>query len=247
MSDGIFAALSGAVAQERALETVANNVANVGTTGFRGDRLAFREAMSRASGGPTPTSLRYVEVDRSEVDMTEGPVRQTGNPLDLALSGQGFFVVRTPAGDRLTRDGGFMVSPDGVLTSQAGHAVLDAEPADPRRPEIRIPAGTSSLSVASDGTLSSGEQVFGRIRVMDAPPGSVRHEGHSLLAPVEGTTLAPAAQFSVLQGYLEGANVSAVQGMNELISANRSFDAFQRVIQAFRDIDNRTARELAAQ
>ena len=89
MSDGIYAALSGAVAQERALEVVANNIANVGTTGFRGDRVTFAESLSRAAGpAEVPVSIRYVEVDRVLVDMASGPVETTGNPLsgDLGWS-----------------------------------------------------------------------------------------------------------------------------------------------------------------
>ncbi len=243
MSDGIYAALSGAVAQERALDVVANNVANVGTTGFRGDRLAFRQALAQTSAGPAPTSLRFVEVDRSEIDMREGPIRQTGNPLDLALSGSGFFVVRTEAGERLTRDGSFVVGSDGVLRTQRGAAVMgEGDTGAPS--EIVVPPGTTSLSVGADGTLSAGDTIVGRVRVVDAAPGALRHEGHSLFVVAPGARTEAAEGAVVLSGCLEGANVGAVEGMNELITANRAFDAFQRVIAAFRDIDNRTARDL---
>ena len=247
MSDGIYAALSGAIAQERALDVVANNVANVGTDGFRGDRLAFQESLSRAPGGPTPASLRYVEVSQSRIDPTEGPLRSTGNATDFALSGDAFFVVQTPNGERLTRDGGFLVGQDGMLrATNGGHPVLQAEPADPRRPEVMVPDPTLPISVAEDGTLSQNGEPFARLRLERfQAPEDARHEGLSLLLPAQGARTVRAEGATVLQGYLEGANVSAISGMNELVTANRSFEAFQRVIQTFRSVDERTARELA--
>lgn len=248
MSDGIYAALSGAIAQERSLDVVANNVANVGTSGFRGDRLAFQESLSRARVGPTPQSIRYVDISRSQVDMNEGPVQQTGNPLDMALSGDGFFVVETPNGDRLTRDGSFRVDESGVLRHHLGHPLVNAAATDPRQRQIIIPPGTTNVTIGSDGTVSSGDLVFGRVRVDTTPNPSteLRHEGLTLLTPSPGVRTTPATDFSVHQGFLEGANVNAISGMNELINANRSFDAFQRVISTFRSIDDRTARDIAS-
>jgi len=246
MSDGIYAALSGAIAQERALEVVANNVANASTDGFRGDRLAFQESLSRAAAGPNPSSLRYVEVARSQIDTSDGPVRATGNPLDLAISGDAFFVVRTPSGDRLTRDGSFALDPEGVLRTRGGFPVLPTEPSDPAHPEIRVTDPSIPITAHPDGTLSQGDQILGQLRLERfQSPADARHEGLSLLVPAAGTRTVPATA-TVLQGYLEGANVGAVQGLNQLITANRGFEAFQRVIQTFRTVDERTARDLAS-
>jgi flagellar basal body rod protein FlgG len=240
MSDGIYAALSGAVAQERALEVVANNIANVGTTGFRGDRVTFVESLSRAAG-PTevPVSIRYVEVDRVLVDMASGPVETTGNPLDLAISGGAFFGVATPDGERFTRDGRFLAGTDGVVRSLRGDALL----MENGRTPLTIPPGTTSVTVAPDGSVSAGTTVLGRIRLVDVDPATLRHEGNSLFA---ATGARNADGSNVLAGCLEGANVGAIAGMNELVNATRTFEAFQRVIQGFRDIDNRSARELAS-
>ncbi len=245
MSDGIYAALSGAVAQERALDVVANNVANVGTDGFRGDRLAFRESLSRATGGPTPTSLRYVEVGLSRIDDTEGPMRATGNPLDLAIGGDAFFVVDTPNGMRLTRDGSFAVDTAGVLRTHGGHAVMQGP--GPQPSPIVLTDRRTPITVSPEGVLSQGDQLVAQLRFERfAAQEDARHEGLSLLVPQQGTQTLPATGATVMQGYLEGANVSAVGGMNELITTNRSFEAFQRVIQTFRALDERTARELAS-
>lgn len=240
MSDGIYAALSGAVAQERALEVVANNVANVGTTGFRGDRVTFAESLAAATASPgVPTSIRYVEVDRVMVDTAAGPVQPTGNPLDLAISGDAYFGVSTPEGERFTRDGRFMAGTDGVVRNTHGDALL----LEDGRTPLTLPPGTVSVNVGPDGTVSAGESVLGRIRLVDLDPASLRHQGSSLFA-ASGARSAEGS--SVLAGCLEGANVGPIAGMNELVTASRTFEAFQRVIQGFRDIDNRTARELAS-
>lgn len=245
MSDGIYSALSGAVAQERSLEVVANNIANVGTTGFRGDRLTFAESLTRATETPgVPTSIRYVTVDRQLVDESAGPVRQTGNPLDMAISGEGYFSVSTENGERYTRDGRFMADADGTVRSYGGHPLLTVGENGRPGPPLVIPRGVANLSISEDGTVSSGDQVFGRVRIVDIPSTSLNHEGNTLFT--SDTPVTQRESVSVLSGWLEGANVGPIAGMNELIATTRTFEAFQRVIQGFRDIDNRTAQALSS-
>jgi len=242
MSDGIYSALSGAIAQQRALDTVANNVANVGTVGFRGDRLAFEEVVSREAG-PNPDALRYVQVSQQVTDDTGGALQETGSSLDLALSGDGMFAVQTPEGVRYTRAGSFRLDAEGVVRTPSGHALLAAD-ADPEHPELRLPVDGGDVRIGTDGTVSVGDNPVGRVRVERFAPGALQKEGVTLYAargPGE-----PAAETQVLQGYLEGANVSPITGMNDLITASRSFEAFQRVIQTFRQIDERAARDVGA-
>ncbi|MFN7696331.1 MAG: flagellar basal-body rod protein FlgF [Deltaproteobacteria bacterium] len=257
MSDGLYAALARAVASERALEIVANNVANVGTTGFRGERVAFTETVARAQAtqvagrAPVPQSLRYTEIAESRIDTTQGPLRQTGNPLDLAISGDAYFAVDTPEGARFTRDGSFVVGSDGVLRTRQGFAVRGAGALEGPASPITIPpaasgGGLSSVSVASDGTLSTETQVIGQLALYRFErPSDLSPESGSLLvaSDVRAAVEAPGAQ--VVSGFLEGANVGPITGMNDLISASRSFEAFQRVIQSFRSLDERAARDLA--
>lgn len=239
MSDGIYSALSGAIAQQRSLDVVANNVANAGTVGFRADRVAFREAVNRNQTGPTPDSLRYVTISRMETDETAGPLTQTGNPLDLALSGEGMFAVRTPRGVRYTRAGSFRMDAEGVVRTSAGHPVLNA--GGDASSELVVPPGAQQITVGADGSVSADGQVVGQVRVEQFADGALQKEGLTLYV-AEGRGRPAEAQ--VMQGHLEGANVSPVAGMNELISASRSFEAFQRVIQAFKQIDERAAREV---
>ncbi|HJL19604.1 MAG TPA: flagellar basal-body rod protein FlgF [Sandaracinaceae bacterium LLY-WYZ-13_1] len=246
MSDGIYSALSGAVAQQRALDVVANNVANVGTVGYRGDRLAFREAVSRVEGGPNPDGLRYVSISQMATDDTSGPLTQTGNPLDVALQGDGLFAVRTDDGVRYTRAGSFRMDPEGVLRTPGGHPLLAADPSDPENPEIRVPRDAGPVQIGADGTVSVGDEPLARIRIERFDDGALQKEGLTLFVPRGDARGEPATETQVLQGHLEGANVSPIAGMNELITASRSFEAFQRVIQAFRQIDQRAARDVGA-
>ena len=248
MSDGIYAALSGAIAAERSLDVVANNVTNVGTDGFRGERLAFRETMARAtSASPTPTTLRFTEIEESRVDLTEGPLRETGNPLDLAISGgDAFFAVRTPDGERYTRAGSFVVGTDGVVQTRDGFPVLSDGPPGTDRPPVVVPPGTTQVTVGADGTLSTGEQLLGRVGLVRFERASdVISNGTALYTTRPGATPTRATDASVVQGFLEGANVGPISGMNELITASRTFESFQRVIQTFQQLDDRTARDLA--
>ncbi|RZO46481.1 MAG: flagellar hook basal-body protein [Sandaracinaceae bacterium] len=244
MSDGIYSALSGAIAQQRSLDVTANNVANVGTVGYRADALAFREAVSREQGGPTPDSLRYVTISQLSTDERDGPLNQTGNPLDVALQGEGLLAVETDEGVRYTRAGSFRMDAEGVLRTPSGHALLAAEPSDPSQPELRVPPTAASIQIGVDGTLMADGEPVGRMRIERFASGGLEKQGVTLYAPTGRGAGQPAADTQVLQGYLEGANVSPIEGMNELITANRSFEAFQRVIQAFRQIDEKAAREV---
>ncbi|MCA9610511.1 MAG: flagellar basal-body rod protein FlgF [Myxococcales bacterium] len=246
MSDGIYSALSGAIAQQRALDVVANNVANAGTVGYRADALAFREAVSRAPGGPNPDGLRYVAIARETTDGSDGPLIQTDNPLDLALSGDGLFAVQTDDGVRYTRAGAFRLDADGVVRTAGGHALLAAGGEGGEGGPITIPPGTNDIRVDAAGTVSADGQEVGRIRIERFADGQLQKQGLTLFVPQGQAQGQPAEEVTVHAGYLEGANVSPIGGMNELITASRSFEAFQRVIQAFRQIDERAARDVGS-
>jgi len=248
VSDGIWVALSGAVAQERALSVTANNVANASTTGFRGDRVSFRETLSQAGvDGPAPQTLRFVSTSRVDYDESAGALRETGNPLDVALEGDGWFAIRTPEGERYTRAGSFTTDGQGVLRTPDGHAVLgrperEGDPA----PEIVLPQTEAEVTVASDGTIRSGEQAVGQLWLVRFAEGALTKEGHTRFT-ANGQPQDAYDGNAVRQGMLEQANVNAVAGMHELITVSRSFEAFQKVIDTFQQLDERTARELGKQ
>jgi len=263
MSDGIYSALSGAIAQQRSLDVVANNVANANTVGFQADRVAFREALAGTGGaaggpaaaapggGPPPNALRYVAVSEVARDTSAGSLRQTGNALDVALQGSGYFAIETPAGERYTRAGSFIADAQGIIRTRDGDAVVADRPdeADPSAepPRIRVPQGTREISIGADGTVSADGNAIGRFRIVAfADERALTKQGQTLYATQGGAAPTRAEGVEVVQGAVEMANVNAVAGMNELITVSRSFEAFQKVIQAFRQLDERTARELGS-
>ncbi|MBI5509022.1 MAG: flagellar basal-body rod protein FlgF [Deltaproteobacteria bacterium] len=238
MADGIYAALTGAVAQSQALDVVANNLANADTTGFKRDQVTFRESLARARGDRVadPTA-RHVAVDQIRPDFRPGASHETGNPLDLSLETPGFFVLQTAQGERFTRAGAFRVQADGAVTSQDGDPVLgDGGPlqVDPRRP----------WRVDATGTLWSDERPVGRVRVVAFadPEGLVREARAQWRAPV-GKRPSP-VEASVRVGALERSNVNAVEAMTQLVWISRAYESFHRTIEVFRAVDSRTVTDL---
>lgn len=250
MSDGIYTALTGAVAQQQTLDVIANNVANANTAGFRADRAAFAEFLAGAQKNNTPSVNQelqsrpdhFVQLEEIRHDQTDGTLRLTGNQLDFGLSGQGFFVVRTPQGDRLTRGGSFMLRADGTLSNHDGHEVLGED-----GHVIRLNGTPSQVQVGQDGTIQvDGVNVnkFKLARVADAT--KLQKESAVYFVPADDADVVDAKDVQVTQGHLESSNVNAVAGLNELITVNRSFDALQRVIETFQKLDERTARDLGS-
>ena len=250
MGDGIYTALTGAIAQQQSLDVIANNVANANTTGFRADRAVFSEFLAGAQRSENPAinqqnpprSDHFVQVDAITHDQQDGALRLTGNSLDFGLSGDGFFVVGTPQGERLTRAGSFMMHPDGTLSTHDGHGVLgeDGQP-------IRISGTAAQVQVSEDGSIQVDGQRVSKFKLVRAPDASkLDKESSTYFVPTEGAELAAATNVRVTQGHLESSNVNAVAGLNELITVNRSFDALQRIIETFQKLDERTARELGS-
>lgn len=246
MSDGIWAALSGAVAQERSLSVVANNVANVSTTGFRADRVAFREALSQAgTEGPAPDALRFVNVSEVEFDDRAGNLKQTGNPLDLALEGDGYFVVQTPEGQRYTRAGSFVTDAEGTLRTPDGFPVM-GRPGDDGTPQpIVLPSERADISIGPDGVIHAGDIEVDQVWVVRFDGGALEKEGLTRFR-TEAQAVDAYESNAVRQGMIEQANVNAVAGMHELITVSRSFEAFQKVIDTFQQLDERTARDVGS-
>ncbi len=236
MSHGIYSAVSGALAQEVSLESVANNVANSRTIGFRGDRVRFEETLRQASATPAPTDpIRYVRPQVS-TDLRVGSTTTTGNPLDLAIAGDGYFVVEAPGGERLTRAGQFRLDPNGVLTTSEGYPVMGTNG------EIRLATG-SAPQITANGRVTAGGAEIDRLRIVTAPNQAISKEsGIMLVAPRSAIT--DVENPALLVGSLESSNASPISSMTELIATQRTFDAFQRVIQGFRELDSRTARDL---
>ena len=255
MSDGIYSALSGALAEQRTLDIVANNVANANTAGYRGDRVAFDEALSPTRGGgnvpadaiaqsPTtaPNPLRFVVANRVVTDQSEGTFKATGNPFDVAVEGNAYLSVMTRNGERYTHAGNFVRDSNGLLSTAHGEPVLGVGDT-----EIRVPINAGELVIDQGGEVRADNAVLGHLKLTEFQNESmVVKEGHTLFVAQNGANPQQAVNASVKQGFIEMSNINPVASLNELITVNRSFEAFQKVISTFKDLDDRAARDLGS-
>lgn len=244
MSKGIYAALSGAVAQGTTLDLVAQNLAHASTTGYRSSRPVFREVLARAAAPRAAArplgDVRAVVVQSSVLDASPGAVRATGNGLDVALPAASFLAVDTPRGERYTRAGAISMAADGTLT--VASQPLVAEGGGP----IRIPADAQATIDEEGRVLANGSEV-GRLRIVrfDAAE-RLTAEGGTLLASNDGSGPATTSTDKLLPGHLEDSNASPVGAMTELVQATRYFEAFERAISAFHDADRKAASQVMA-
>jgi flagellar basal-body rod protein FlgF len=234
MGSGIYTAVSGAVAQSQALDVVANNVANAGTAGFRAERASFQEALGKATG----QDQHFVGVKGGGTDQTAGRLVDTGNPLDLAIDGDGYFGVNTPQGPRYTRAGNFRLDQEGRIVTADGLAVRQKGGG-----QVTVPPDAAEISVSPDGTVSADGQVVGMIEVVRFTSGTLVREGASLYAP-RGPLAVAGDPPQVVAGALEEGNFNVVRGMIDLVKVSRVYEALHRMIESYRQIDERTARDL---
>ncbi len=239
MNSGYYAACAGLRAQTQALELVANNLANLSTTGFRGQQPTFNSLLAGAPDvGINPLNHAVNDFNvlgETRIDQSAGNLEQTGNPLDLAIEGSGFFVVQTAAGIRYTRNGSFQLSAKSVLTTQSGDPVLGAQG------PITVPSGTPSIS--ADGTLSVDGAVVDQLRMVEfAPNTSPISEGASYYS-APAVVAHPATGSDIREGMLESANVSAVTATVNMIAVQRHFEMLQGAMSAFYGTFNRIAAD----
>jgi flagellar basal-body rod protein FlgF len=214
-----YIVLSRLTAQQRAASVTAHNLANADTPGFRASRPVFG-AFLEQQGRSVERSQRpanYVWDRATWRDNAPGPAQQTGNPLDLSISGEGFFVIETPRGDRYTRAGRFTIGGDGRIVDGQGQALLT----DQGRP-IAVSPNDLQIEVQGDGTVRSENGVLGRIRIVRfGNEQAMRAEGDRLFAADE--TPEDVTQPGIVQGTLEGSNVQAVVEMTRMMAELREF------------------------
>jgi flagellar basal body rod protein FlgG len=226
MIRGFYTAVAGVIANVTRQAVAADNLANANTPGFKESRTAqsdFELELIRSTGGPLgPLATAAVPVGLA-LDRSMGPLDTTGSPTDLAVSGDGLFVIGTAAGIAFTRAGDFAIDAAGRLTTQAGEPVLDSA-----GQPIVVPGGASALSVGQDGTVAGTGQ---RIALVAWPAGGLERAGGTLLVvpsgapailPPFGPANGTAATGTILQGELERSNVDLAGAMSELIGYQRS-------------------------
>jgi flagellar basal-body rod protein FlgF len=213
MENSTYIALSGENARQQQMDVLANNVANLSTPGFKAERTMFQEYMAKTKGGQDQSS--FVQIIGNARDMSQGPVSQTGNPLDVALNGPGFLPVTTPNGTEYTRDGHLSMDAQGELTTSTG-LVLQGDGGAP----IVIPSGSGQITIARDGTVSSQQGTIGKVSVVNFDNPQTMNELQGGLYTTDQTATA-ATGTTVEQGAIEGSNVQAILEMTKLMDASR--------------------------
>ena len=239
MNSGFYAACTALMARTNALDTIANNLANAGTAGFRGEQNSFGAVLA-GSGAPPDNLLNqaansYGVLGDSHLDLTQGSLTSTGNPLDAAIQGPGFFTVQTANGPMYTRDGAFKVSAAGQLVTAAGDAVMG------QGGVIQVPPGT--VTISPDGTVSSNGAVAGRLAVVEFAPGAALQSAGKTYYTAPAGTAGAAANSQVQQGMLESSNVNPVTSVVELIAAQRSAEQVRHALSLFDTEMNKTAAQ----
>lgn len=221
MENATLIAASRAVALERQMSVIANNVANMDTNGFKSGKPLFIEQLNKMSD-----TEKYSMVENRGIlrDLSSGPVSQTGNPLDLALEGDGYFTVDTLNGPRYTRAGNFSLNDQRELTNANGLPVLDENGS-----RLSIPANARDINISDDGMVTTELGQVGRIGVVRFEREQFMTElGNSLYSTDENPIAEPATK--IRQGFLEGSNVQAVREMTDMIEVNRQYQNIQKIL-----------------
>jgi flagellar basal-body rod protein FlgG len=227
MLEGLYSAAAGMTAQQQRMDTLANDVANVNTTGYKHTRVAFRDLLYTQDRAGVVSSGAGAAATTIGRGFGQGALRETGNKLDLAIEGDGFFQVRRADGTTaLTRDGALRVDPNGRLTTQRGELL---------QPAITVPAGTSEADVriADDGTVSAGNRQLGRIQLVTVrAPQALQSAGDSLFVATAASGPAQALPTGrVVQGALESSNVDMADAMTQMMESQRSFQMASKAVQ----------------
>jgi flagellar basal-body rod protein FlgF len=224
MESPIYIGLSRQVALRRQLDVVANNIANMNTSGFRAERMLFEAALE--PGGKRPTDRIAYTIDRSTyTDFRQGGFKETGNPYDVAIDGDGWLSVQTPDGVRYTRDGRLSRAGDGQLVTVNGHPVLD----DNLQP-ILIPDERSVLAIASDGVVSADDELLARLRLVRFDqPQTLRQTGDLLFTTDSAPQ--PALDSRLVQGRIEQSNVQGIVEMTRMMDLSRDYQSVSRMVE----------------
>lgn len=238
MAGSQYIALSGLRARADELDRIATDIANIGTSGYKGERQS-RVAAERATWDASLQSAIDTTLGETRLDARDGAMAPTGRPLDLAIDGRGFFVIETPDGDRYTRNGHFTLNADRQVVTEEGWAVKgDGGP-------ITLSATDGDLNVDADGTIWNGITRAGRIAVVEfADPGLLTRDRGTLLAAGGQTAVAVDAPV-VHAGTLEQSNVSVSDRLAAITSVSRGFEALQKAMSLLmNEVDGKAIEQL---
>lgn len=248
MENAMYTALFGALSNEHRLNNIANNLANVNTTGYKRDMLSFKDTFAMYAHEqimeaqthvrqkpmlPEPMHIARTRLAYAKTDFTQGSLKLTGAPFDMAISGEGFFKVETPQGEFYTRNGHFRLTAEGRLITEQGFSVLGDGG------EITIPPGFKNINIAENGEIYADGALVGQVGIVGVDnPLNLEKLGGNMYRPRPGSQVEEVeAPGFVAQGYLETSNVEAVYEMVNMIEAQRQYEAYSKVMQTSDAID----------
>jgi flagellar basal-body rod protein FlgF len=237
-----MAAASGMRSRIDSLDMLANNLANSSAPGFKADREFYNLYVSpdAADGNDGQSPVTSPVIEKQWTDFSQGTLTPTSNPLDLALTGTGFFAVTSPAGTLFTRDGSFKLSPQGELQTQEGYAVRDPD----GKPIVVDPS--KPVDIGTDGRVRQDGIELAQINVVDfSSPQSLSKQGQNYFFADNGNTPVPASQAEVQQGKLESANFQTAESAVRLITVMRQFESLQKAMNVATDMNKKAVDEVA--
>lgn len=261
----LWVPVSGAIAQQRKVETIANNLANANTPGFKKDEVSFKEHLTVLEHGysdidipnkdwkPSDFYHSYgsenakVEVDGSYTIHEQGQLAATGNKLDFAINGQGFFELLTPYGIRYTRNGSFNLSPDGYLINNQGYHVLSNKPVENPKDRL-IQISTPNIGVNAQGEIFDKGLKTNQLSIASFKDvHALKKQGQGLFVNKDEANKIDKFNEKILvkQGFIEQSNVNAIREMSKLIQAHRQFESIQNVIKAYDNISSKAVNEIS--
>ncbi|HEY4084718.1 MAG TPA: flagellar hook-basal body protein [Bryobacteraceae bacterium] len=238
--DGIsISAASGMRSRMQSLDLLANNLANVETSGYKGDREFYSVYSSAEAEAADPNAIAELPVIQKQwTDLSPGSLQPTYNPFDLAVDGDGMFAIRTARGTRYTRNGSFQLSPAGVLTTSDGSPVGSVT-GQPITLDRNLP-----FSVAADGSVQQSGGAVGQIQIRSFDATSLAREGGSYFVPVAGAS-PKAAVGSIVQGKVERSNVNAAESAVRLVEITRQFEMLQKAATVGGELSQKAIEEVA--
>jgi len=250
MENTLLVGLSRQMTLERQMDVVANNVANVNTSGYKADKSLFQEYLKSGAHEDNFVGadrvVSYVQDRGTFKDFTQGATEQTKNPLDVAVDGGGFLVVQTPAGERYTRDGGLQINNQGQLVTAAGNPVLGNS-----GPIVFQPTD-HDVSIAADGNITVLEginridSVRGKLRLVSfAQAQALLKDGSNLYSAGGGAAAQPDTASKVKQGFIEKSNVNSVLEMSRMIEVTRTYTQISNLLQQQSDLHKSAIEKLA--
>ncbi len=258
MQDSMFSAVFGALTTEHRMNFIANNLANVNTTGYKRDHLAFKDTMASFAHDeireplmhcrskslfPEPKNMARPRIAVSHTDFSQGAMKHTGSPLDIAITGEGFFKVTTPQGEFYSRNGHFVRSEDGTMVTAQGW------PLQGTGGNIVIPEGTRTVDISGDGQVFADGDLINTVNFVTVENiQALEKRGGNLYAARGNAAIDEQDAFEnggrLSQGFIETANVEVVTEMVNMIEVNRQFEAYQKIIQSADAVDKAASQQV---